>query len=101
MGGTALQLKIDDLGGGRPVLVLHGGGGPATVAGPPPPCSTSTGRPPPKSSIFSCSAVPPIVPLLYQYVDIHILISLSFNVNHMKCIGMHRQPNIAGTTLPR
>jgi pimeloyl-ACP methyl ester carboxylesterase len=33
MGGTALELKIDELGGGRPVLVLHGGGGPATVAG--------------------------------------------------------------------
>ena len=33
MGGIALELKISELGGGRPVLVLHGGGGPATVAG--------------------------------------------------------------------
>jgi len=28
-----VDLKLDALGAGRPVLVLHGGGGPATVAG--------------------------------------------------------------------
>src|SRR3569623_3720573 len=28
-----VDLKLDTLGAGRPVLVLHGGGGPATVAG--------------------------------------------------------------------
>jgi pimeloyl-ACP methyl ester carboxylesterase len=33
MAGTAMELKIEELGKGRPVLVLHGGGGPATVVG--------------------------------------------------------------------
>src|SRR3954447_21213889 len=33
MARTALDLKIDEMGQGRPVLVLHGGGGPATVQG--------------------------------------------------------------------
>ena len=30
---SALELRIDELGMGRTVLVLHGGGGPVTVAG--------------------------------------------------------------------